>query len=161
MIGLESWVGDALTSSMLVAIPVAMLAGVVSFVSPCVLPLLPGYLSYASGLGAAEIASGEGPRRLLIGGSLGFVLGFSGVFVLTGAAIGAASCGVGRRILESKIVPLLSLCVDANGDLDIPGLRESVYAGFEVAKSVPVLGGIISVDVQDARDFFATLPEQS
>lgn len=81
--------------------------------------------------------------------------------VLTGAAIGAASCGVGRRILESKIVPLLSLCVDANGDIDIPGLRESVYAGFEVAKSVPVLGGIISVDVQDARDFFATLPEQS
>lgn len=50
---------------------------------------------------------------------------------------------------------------DANGDLDIPGLRESVYAGFEVAKSVPVLGGTISVDVQDARDFFATLPEQS
>jgi len=56
VIGLESWVGDALTSSMLAAIPVAMLAGVVSFVSPCVLPLLPGYLSYASGLGAAEIA---------------------------------------------------------------------------------------------------------
>lgn len=44
---------------------------------------------------------------------------------------------------------------------DIPGLRESVYTGLEVAKSVPVLGGIISVDVQDARDFFATLPGQS
>ena len=53
MILLESWAGQALTSSMLVAIPVAMLAGLVSFLSPCVLPLLPGYLSYASGLGSA------------------------------------------------------------------------------------------------------------
>lgn len=78
--------------------------------------------------------------------------------VLTGGAIGAASCGVGRKILESKIVPYLSLCADANGDIDIPGLRESVYAGLEIAKSVPVLGGLISIDQQDARDFFATLP---
>lgn len=90
MILLEGWVQDALTSSLIVAIPVAMLAGVVSFASPCVLPLLPGYLSYASGLGAAQIANGEGSRRLLLGGTLGFVLGFSAVFVLTGAVIGGA-----------------------------------------------------------------------
>ena len=53
---LEGWVQSALTSSMLLAIPVAMLAGLVSFASPCILPLLPGYLSYASGMGASEIA---------------------------------------------------------------------------------------------------------
>lgn len=54
MILLEAWTDTALTSSLLLAIPVAMLAGVVSFASPCVLPLLPGYLSYASGLGASR-----------------------------------------------------------------------------------------------------------
>ncbi|SKF62485.1 cytochrome c biogenesis protein [Mycobacteroides abscessus subsp. abscessus] len=56
---------------MVLAIPVAMLAGVVSFFSPCVLPLLPGYLSYATGLSAAEVASGGGPKRQLLLGTLG------------------------------------------------------------------------------------------
>lgn len=95
MIPLESWVGQALTSSLLLAIPVAVLAGLVSFASPCVLPLLPGYLSYASGLGAAEIASGQGDRRLLVGGTLGFILGFATVFVATGAVLG----GLGAALL--------------------------------------------------------------
>ena len=97
---LESWASQALTGSMLIAIPVAILAGVVSFASPCVLPLLPGYLSYASGLGSAQIADGSGPKRLLIGGTLGFVLGFSVVFVLTGALIG----GVGQALLTNARV---------------------------------------------------------
>lgn len=113
MILLESWAGAALTSSMLVAVPVAVLAGIVSFASPCVLPLLPGYLSYASGLGAAEIATGEGRRRLLIGGTLGFVLGFSVVFVLTGALIG----GVGAALLGNAraITVVLGLVIMALG----------------------------------------------
>lgn len=103
MIGLETWVSDALTSSLLLAVPVAMLAGLVSFASPCILPLLPGYLSYASGLGAAEIAEGRGNRRLLLGGTLGFVLGFAVVFVLTGAVIG----GLGSFLLiNERIITL-------------------------------------------------------
>ncbi|MFZ0530802.1 MAG: cytochrome c biogenesis protein CcdA, partial [Propionicimonas sp.] len=62
MIPLEAgdWVRSAIGGSMLLALPVAMLAGLVSFFSPCVLPLLPGYLSYATGLGASEIAQGSG-----------------------------------------------------------------------------------------------------
>lgn len=101
---LESWASDALTSSMLVAVPVAMLAGLVSFASPCVLPLLPGYLSYASGLGTAEIAEGSGPKRLLVGGTLGFILGFSIVFVLTGAVIG----GIGAALLtNARIITIV------------------------------------------------------
>ena len=69
MILLDSWVSEALTSSMLVAIPVAVLAGIVSFASPCVLPLLPGYLSYASGLGARQIAEGTAsPEGAQLGG---------------------------------------------------------------------------------------------
>ena len=61
MIPLESWVSQAMSSSLLLGIPVAMLAGVISFASPCVLPLLPGYLSFASGLGAHEITQGPTP----------------------------------------------------------------------------------------------------
>ncbi len=96
MIVLESWISSALGSSMLLAVPVAVLAGVVSFASPCVLPLLPGYLSYASGLGAAQISEGTGNRRALVIGTLGFVLGFAAVFVLTGALFG----GLGRFLLD-------------------------------------------------------------
>ncbi|MGO1383977.1 MAG: cytochrome c biogenesis CcdA family protein [Arachnia sp.] len=96
MIALESWITAALGSTLLLAIPVAVLAGVVSFASPCVLPLLPGYLSYASGLGAAQISEGTGNRRVLVFGTLGFVLGFAAVFVLTGALFG----GLGGFLLE-------------------------------------------------------------
>lgn len=100
MIVLESWITSALGSSMLLAIPVAVLAGVVSFASPCVLPLLPGYLSYASGLGAAQISEGTGNRRALVFGTMGFILGFAAVFVLTGALFGS----LGSFLLEYQTV---------------------------------------------------------
>ncbi|HVE98841.1 MAG TPA: cytochrome c biogenesis protein CcdA [Mycobacteriales bacterium] len=83
---------------LLLALPVAAIAGLVSFLSPCVLPLVPGYLSYITGLSAADLAQeaqgadGETaarPRgRVLIGSAL-FVLGFSVVFVSYGAIFGA------------------------------------------------------------------------
>ena len=51
------WFGDTAGSgSLLLAIPVALVAGLVSFFSPCVIPLLPGYLSYATGLSGADLA---------------------------------------------------------------------------------------------------------
>lgn len=63
-------------------IPIAFVAGVVSFLSPCVLPLVPGYLSYMSGLGTA----GERARPLFTGAvAAAFVLGFTAVFVALGA----------------------------------------------------------------------------
>lgn len=69
------------SGSLALAIPVAVLAGLVSFFSPCVLPLLPGYLSYATGLSGAELASGDVRRSRMLAGSVLFVLGFSVVFV--------------------------------------------------------------------------------
>jgi cytochrome c-type biogenesis protein len=78
------------TGSLALAIPVALVAGLVSFFSPCVIPLLPGYLSYATGLSGADLASGEAGNhrgRMLLG-SLLFVLGFTAVFVLIGATTG-------------------------------------------------------------------------
>ena len=78
------------TGSLALAIPVALVAGLVSFFSPCVIPLLPGYLSYATGLSGADLASGEAGNhrgRMLLG-SLLFVLGFTAVFVIVGATTG-------------------------------------------------------------------------
>ncbi|MGI9157940.1 MAG: cytochrome c biogenesis CcdA family protein [Marmoricola sp.] len=77
----------ALSGGLLVAIPVAMVAGLVSFFSPCVVPLLPGYLSYATGLSGADLES-AGRGRMAAGGLL-FVLGFSVVFVSIGTLFGA------------------------------------------------------------------------
>ena len=74
----------------MLAIPIALVAGLVSFFSPCVVPLLPGYLSYATGLSGADLADARRGRMLI--GSLLFVLGFSFVFVSFGALIG----GVGE-----------------------------------------------------------------
>ena len=84
-----------LSGPLLAALPLALLAGLVSFLSPCVLPLVPGYLSYITGLTGADLAEGQetagasGRRRAAIGALL-FVLGFSVVFVSAGAAFGAA-----------------------------------------------------------------------
>jgi cytochrome c-type biogenesis protein len=78
---------DQVTSgSLLIAMPVALLAGLVSFLSPCVLPLVPGYLSYVTGLAGADLANRR-RGRMLLGTSL-FVLGFAAVFVSYGAAFG-------------------------------------------------------------------------
>ncbi|MPV38234.1 cytochrome c biogenesis CcdA family protein [Georgenia subflava] len=73
--------------SMLAALPVAAVAGVISFASPCVLPLLPGYVGYLGGMagtqagGARTSSAGRGGGRLLAGVLL-FVAGFTAVFVL-------------------------------------------------------------------------------
>jgi cytochrome c-type biogenesis protein len=80
--------------SMLLAVPVAVLAGLVSFFSPCVIPLLPGYLSYATGLSGADLADSaesQPHRGRMLAGSLLFVLGFSVVFVLLGVASASVS----------------------------------------------------------------------
>jgi cytochrome c-type biogenesis protein len=97
---LGTWAETAVGGSMALALPVALLAGLISFFSPCVVPLLPGYLSYATGLGAAEVVEGSPHRgRMLAGASL-FVLGFAAVFVVTGVVAGSA----GQLLVEYRDV---------------------------------------------------------
>ncbi len=72
------------------AVPIAFAAGIVAFLSPCVLPLAPGYISYITGLTGAELADVKGKRGQVLTGSLLFVLGFSIVFVSYGALFGSA-----------------------------------------------------------------------
>ena len=82
------WFGDtAYSGSLVLAVPVALVAGLVSFFSPCVVPLLPGYISYVTGLSGADLEGGR-RGRMLAGTGL-FVLGFSFVFVSLGTLIGA------------------------------------------------------------------------
>ena len=95
---LGSWAESAVGGSMVLALPVALLAGLVSFFSPCVVPLLPGYLSYATGLGAAEVVRGGSPKSRMLAGSIGFVLGFALIFVITGVVAGSA----GRALFEYR-----------------------------------------------------------
>jgi cytochrome c-type biogenesis protein len=90
------WFAQSMTGSMLVAVPIAVVAGAISFFSPCVVPLLPGYLSYVTGLSAAELGSNR-RGRMLAGTSL-FVAGFSAVFILTGVLFGA----IGNALLEHQ-----------------------------------------------------------
>ena len=87
---LASWAETAVGGTMALALPVALLAGLVSFFSPCVVPLLPGYLSYATGLGAAEVVEGSTRRGRMLAGTSLFVLGFAAVFVMTGVVAGSA-----------------------------------------------------------------------
>ncbi len=75
------------SGSLLVALPLALLAGLVSFASPCVLPLVPGYLGYVGGLAGT---GGTADRRRLLLGVLLFILGFSSIFVTLGLLFGVA-----------------------------------------------------------------------
>lgn len=96
---LGDWIRQAVGGSVTLGLPIALLAGLVSFFSPCVLPLLPGYLSYATGMGATGIAPGQVPKaaagrgRVLVG-TLGFVAGFAAVFVATGALMGSVGAAL-------------------------------------------------------------------
>ena len=81
----EYFADSVQSGALLAAIPLAMIAGLVSFLSPCILPLIPGYLGYVSGL--AEPGRPDNRRRLLTGVAL-FILGFALVFTLYGAAFG-------------------------------------------------------------------------
>lgn len=76
----------------LIQLAIAFGAGIISFISPCVLPLLPGYLSMMSGYSASQLETGEVSTKRLTKVILLFILGFTVVF----AALGAAATGFGQ-----------------------------------------------------------------
>ena len=88
-----------LSGSMLVAIPIALLAGILTFVSPCVLPLVPGYLGFVS----------ANARSRVVIGTLLFVLGFTAVFVSLGVLAGSA--GLVFWVREPLVQLVLGLLV--------------------------------------------------
>lgn len=80
---------DLVTGSVVVAAFVALAAGFVSFASPCVLPLVPGFLGYVTGL--SDVALERRSRGRLVVGAVLFVLGFTTVFLLGAGIVSAAS----------------------------------------------------------------------
>lgn len=76
----------------------AFVAGMVSFLSPCVLPLLPVYVSFMTGVSVAELKSGESSARAILGPVLLFVAGFTVVFV----AMGASASVLGELLNQNK-----------------------------------------------------------
>lgn len=88
-----------------ISIWMSFAAGVVSFLSPCVLPLVPGYVSFMSGLSLEELTRGADRKAVIRRAGLGsifFVLGFSAVFT----ALGASASAVGRML--EAYMPVLS-----------------------------------------------------
>ncbi|WP_299168259.1 cytochrome c biogenesis CcdA family protein [uncultured Arthrobacter sp.] len=98
------------SGALLVAIPLALVAGIVSFISPCILPLVPGYLGYVSGLTDPTAAANR--RKVLTGVGL-FILGFALVFTFYGAAFGL----IGGWMLrwQDLLIRLLGVFVIAMG----------------------------------------------
>lgn len=88
--------GTVLNGALLAALPIALLGGLVSFFSPCVLPLVPGYLSYVTGVTGTDLA--EARRGRMVAGASLFVLGFTAVFVSSGALFGY----FGQTLLENQ-----------------------------------------------------------
>ncbi len=80
-----------------ITIAVAFAAGLLSFLSPCVLPIVPGYLGFITGMSLDDLRSGHQPRAVLVP-ALFFILGFSAVFLL----LGASATLLGQALLRYK-----------------------------------------------------------
>ena len=97
--GLSSSLSDQVTDGALpLAVLVAALAGLVSFATPCVLPLVPGYLGYVTGL--SDVALEERSRGRMILGTLMFILGFTAVFILASMFVATA----GQIFVEHRVL---------------------------------------------------------
>ncbi|MGP3962949.1 cytochrome c biogenesis CcdA family protein [Nonomuraea sp. 3N208] len=109
------------SGSLLVAVPIAVLAGVVSFLSPCVLPLVPGYLSYVTGMSA------DPKRGRLVLGTALFVAGFGVVFVLSGALFGGlGSVLLGNAEIITRVLGVLTIVLGLAFLGVVPGLMREV-----------------------------------
>lgn len=83
---------------MAVSVFAAFVAGLFSFLSPCVLPLVPGYISMLSGIGVDQLKEGEGSAKGLLSTAFAFVIGFSIVFI----TFGASASAVGSFLVQNR-----------------------------------------------------------
>jgi len=88
----DFFINQVFDGNLLIAMAVAILAGLISFFSPCVIPLVPGYLSYASGMSESK------SRGRVFLGSILFVSGFTALFISYGVLFG----GLGSKIAQNS-----------------------------------------------------------
>ena len=122
----------------------AFLAGLVSFLSPCVLPLVPGYISMLSGIGMEQLRKGDVPTSGLFSSALAFVAGFSVVFI----SFGASASAVGSFLREHRgtLAPIAGALILLFG-LHLLGLliKLTVRVGLIIGVLLAVLGVIALV----------------
>jgi cytochrome c-type biogenesis protein len=118
----------------------AFLAGLVSFLSPCVLPLVPGYISMLSGVGVEQLRQGQQPRGLFAS-SVSFVIGFSLVFISFGAS--ASAVGAFLQQHRSALAPIAGALILLFG-LHLLGvlIKLTVRAGLILGAALALLGVI-------------------
>jgi len=142
--------GDLATSGPLAfAIGGAALAGLVSFLSPCVLPLVPGYLSYVTGLAGSELERKVRERSRVLGGTMLFIVGFTIVFVLVAVLVSRVGWAMveHRRLLEIVFGSLIIVLGLAFLGV-VPGLQREIRiqalpkAGLLAA---PVFGAVFAL----------------
>ncbi len=127
-----------------VSIFAAFLAGLISFLSPCVLPLVPGYVSMLSGIGVEQLKEGQAPRGSLLTSALAFVTGFSIVFITFGASASAVGAFLVRN--RSLLSPIAGALILLFG-LHLVGwlVKISVRAGLVVGGLLVAAGVALSV----------------
>lgn len=117
----------------------AFLAGLISFLSPCVLPLVPGYISMLSGIGVEQLRQDQQPRGGLFASALSFVVGFSVVFISFGAS--ASAVGGFLRQNRALLAPLAGALILLFGLHLLGGLiRMNVRAGIVLGCVLVALG---------------------
>ncbi|MGC2732673.1 MAG: cytochrome c biogenesis protein CcdA, partial [Candidatus Acidiferrales bacterium] len=125
-----------------VSIFAAFLAGLVSFLSPCVLPLVPGYISMLSGIGVEQLKEGKTPRGGLLLSACAFVTGFSVVFI----AFGASASAVGSFLLRNRamLAPVAGALIVMFGLHLIGWLAKiTVRVGLVTGVVLAVVGGLL------------------
>ena len=141
-----NWGELAFSGQLLVAVPVALLAGLVSFASPCVLPLVPGYLGYVSG--SVDSDARRSRSRTMVGAIL-FVTGFSVVFAAYGAAFGAlGSWLITWQELITRVLGVVIIVMGAAFAGWIPGLQRTVKPSWMPSTGLagaPLLGVVFGL----------------
>ena len=130
-----------LNGALITAVPLALLAGLVSFASPCVLPLVPGYLGYVGGMSAT--------KSRMVTGSVLFVAGFAVVFVGFGTFFGAAgaflaSGNVWLNLIAGTLVIVLGLALMGNFGFFQKTIKPSFRPKVGLA-GAPLLGMVFAV----------------
>ena len=140
-----------------VSVFAAFVAGLVSFLSPCVLPLVPGYISMLSGIGVEQLKEGEGGGGRLFTTALAFVVGFSVVFI----TFGASASAVGSFLVRNRnlLAPIAGSLIILFG-LHLVGwlVKITVRMGLVVGALLVVAG--VALNVQSAAAGLPVKPVQ-